>query len=53
MKAKDGVATEGGELVDVAKSRPLAIAAFGEDAKGDLFILAFDGRIHRLVGADE
>ena len=25
------------------------IASFGEDRRGELFILAFDGRIHRLV----
>ena len=27
----------------------LNIAGFGEDAAGELYILAFDGRIHRLV----
>ena len=52
VKAKDGEGVEGGELIDVAKSKPLNIAAFGEDAEGDLFILAFDGKIHRLVTAD-
>jgi len=53
VKAKDGQAVEGGELVDIAKSKPLNIAAFGEDSKGDLFILAFDGRVHRLVPAGD
>jgi hypothetical protein len=27
----------------------LNIASFGEDAQGELYILAFDGRIHRFV----
>jgi glucose/arabinose dehydrogenase len=52
VKAKDGQAVEAGELTDVNKSK-LAIAAFGEDQTGDMFILAFDGRIHRLVPAGE
>jgi glucose/arabinose dehydrogenase len=46
---KDGKAAESGELVDISKSRPLNIAGFGEDAKGELYILAFDGKIHRLA----
>ncbi len=46
---KDGKAAESGELVDVTKSKPLNIAAFGEDPRGELTILAFDGKIHRLV----
>ena len=50
VKAKDGKAVESGELTDVNKSK-LAIAAFGEDPAGDMFILAFDGRLHRLVPA--
>jgi glucose/arabinose dehydrogenase len=52
VKAKDGKAVEAGELTDVDKSK-LPIAAFGEDAGGDLFILAFDGKIHRLVPAGD
>jgi glucose/arabinose dehydrogenase len=52
VKAKDGQAVEAGELTDVNKSK-LAIAAFGEDQKGELFILAFDGKIHKLVPAGE
>ena len=51
VRAKDGVATISGELIDIKASKPLFIAAFGEDPKGDLFILAFDGQIHRLVPA--
>ncbi len=53
VRAKDGQAIEGGELIDIGKSKPINIAAFGEDSKGDLFILAIDGRIHRLVPAGE
>ena len=53
VKAKDGQAVEGGELIDVGKSKPLNIAAFGEDQKGEVFILAFDGRIHKFVPAGE
>ena len=29
--------------------RKLNIASFGEDAQGELYILAFDGQIHELV----
>jgi hypothetical protein len=32
-----------------ATKHPLHIASFGEDPQGELFILAFDGRIHKLV----
>jgi glucose/arabinose dehydrogenase len=46
---KDGKAADSDELVDLSKSRPLNIAGFGEDAKGELYILAFDGKIHRLA----
>ena len=40
-----------GELIDLKhpRQRKLNISGFGEDARGELFILAFDGRIHRLV----
>jgi glucose/arabinose dehydrogenase len=38
-----------GELIDLRQNPRLNIAAFGEDAAGELYILAFDGRIHRLV----
>ena len=45
----DGKASESAELIDLAKSKPLNVSGFGEDADGELYILAFDGRIHRLV----
>ncbi len=37
------------ELIDLKRNPKLNIAAFGEDPEGELFILAFDGRIHKLV----
>jgi glucose/arabinose dehydrogenase len=49
LREKDGKATVNGELVDLRHNPKLNIAAFGEDAAGELYILAFDGRIHRLV----
>ncbi len=52
VRAKDGVGTESGELINISKAKPLNIAAFGEAPDGDLFILAFDGKIHRLVPAE-
>jgi glucose/arabinose dehydrogenase len=45
----DGKAAENAELIDMTKSRKLNIASFGEDAQGELYILAFDGKIHRLA----
>ncbi len=38
-----------GELIDMSKNPKLNIASFAEDPNGELFILAFDGRIHQLV----
>lgn len=49
LREKDGKAIVNKEIVDISKSRPLNIAAFGEDAEGELYILAFDGKIHRLA----
>ncbi|MDX2035527.1 MAG: PQQ-dependent sugar dehydrogenase [Isosphaeraceae bacterium] len=49
LREKDGKAVVNQEIVDLKTSRPLNIAGFGEDAAGELYILAFDGRIHRLV----
>jgi glucose/arabinose dehydrogenase len=37
------------ELIDVERTPKLNIASFGEDPQGELYILAFDGRIHELV----
>ena len=49
VREKDGKATISGELVDITKSRPLNIAAFGEDQRGEITILAFDGKIYRFT----
>jgi glucose/arabinose dehydrogenase len=46
LREKDGKATVSGEIVDISKSRPLNIAAFGEDQNGEMYILAFDGKIY-------
>jgi glucose/arabinose dehydrogenase len=45
----DGKAADSGELIDVGKSKLLNIAGFGEDPAGEMYILAFDGKIHRLA----
>ena len=53
VRAQDGKAVESGELIDVAKQKVLNIASFGEDREGELLIIAFDGRIYRLVPAGD
>ena len=49
LREKDGKAIVSGELIDRVPKAALHIASFGEDRRGELLILAFDGRIHRLV----
>jgi glucose/arabinose dehydrogenase len=49
LREKDGKAVANAELVEVTPRTKLNIAAFGEDPEGELYILAFDGRIHRLT----
>lgn len=49
VRLKDGKAAGNAELIDVKANPKLNIAAFGEDPAGELYILAFDGRIHTLV----
>lgn len=49
LRMRDGKVAENGELIDLGKNPKLNIASFGEDPKRELFILAFDGRIHQLV----
>lgn len=49
LREKDGKATEVAELIDLRNNPVLNIASFAEDRAGELFILAFDGKIHRLV----
>ena len=49
LRYENGKLIENGELIDVKQGRKLNIASFGEDPQGELYILAFDGRIHELV----
>jgi glucose/arabinose dehydrogenase len=49
LRYQDGKVAANGELVHVSPRTKLSIASFGEDAQGELYILAFDGRIHELV----
>ncbi len=49
LREEGGKAVVNKEIVDISKSRPLNIAAFGEDQVGELYILAFDGKIHRFA----
>ena len=44
-----GERVENPELIDLKTQPKLNIAAFGEDAEGELYILAFPGQIHQLV----
>ncbi len=50
LRALGGKLVSNGELIDSTK-HPLHIASFGEDPQGELFILAFDSQIHKLVTA--
>jgi trehalose-6-phosphatase len=38
--------------VDAASETGRAIASFAEDAEGELFIVDYDGTLHRLVVAE-
>ncbi len=51
LREQGGKATVSGEMVDLRSSPKLNIAAFGEDRAGEIYILAFDGRIHKFVPA--
>ncbi len=51
LRYEDGKLLGTGELIDMRKTQKLNIASFGEDSTGELYILAFDGRIHELVEA--
>ena len=50
LRYENGKLLVNGELIEFGKSPKLNIASFGEDAQGELYILAFDGRIHEMVG---
>ena len=49
LRFEKGKRVESAELIEVGKQPKLNIASFGEDPQGELYILAFDGRIHELV----
>jgi glucose/arabinose dehydrogenase len=49
LRYQNGKLAANGELIEVSPRTKLNIASFGEDAQGELHILAFDGRIHELV----
>lgn len=47
-----GTLTAANEVVDLSRYPKLNVAAFGEDRAGELYILAFDGRIYRVNAAE-
>jgi glucose/arabinose dehydrogenase len=50
LREEDGKSVASAELIDRQREKKkLAIAAFGEDPEGELYILAFDGQLHRFV----
>ncbi|GAC1464983.1 MAG: PQQ-dependent sugar dehydrogenase [Isosphaeraceae bacterium] len=49
LRERKGKAIVNRELVDLARNPKLNIAAFGEDAESELYVLAFDGRIHQFT----
>jgi glucose/arabinose dehydrogenase len=49
LRYEDGKLVTNGELIDMRRNPKLNIASFGEDSEGELYILAFDGRIYELV----
>jgi len=48
LRYEKGKLLANGELIDLKHNPKLNVASFGEDAQGELYILAFDGRIHEL-----
>lgn len=50
-KGQSNEAEAVGEVVDLKTNPRLQIAAFGEDAAGELYILAFDGKIYSISPA--
>ena len=49
LRYENGKLLTNGELIDLRTNPKLNIASFGEDADGELYILAFDGRIYELI----
>lgn len=48
LREKDGKLVENAEIVDLRSNPKINVASFGEDAAGELYILGFDGKIHRF-----
>ena len=49
VRANDDKVVSNGELIDRSRESHLNIAFFGEDPQGEIYFLAFDGRIYRLM----
>ncbi len=49
LRYEGGKVTASGQLIEVTPKSKLNIASFGEDAQGELYVLAFDGQIHQLA----
>jgi glucose/arabinose dehydrogenase len=49
LRYEDGKRVANGEIIDLKRTPKLNIASFGEDKDGEVYILAFDGRIHEFV----
>jgi glucose/arabinose dehydrogenase len=49
LRFEHGQLTANAELIDLSQNPRLNIASFAEDRDGELYILAFDGRIHELI----
>ena len=49
LREQGGQAVVNDELIELGRQPKMNVASFGEDPAGELYILAFDGKIYRLV----
>jgi glucose/arabinose dehydrogenase len=49
LRYEKGNLITNGELIDLKRNPKLNVASFAEDSEGELYILAFDGKIHEFV----
>jgi glucose/arabinose dehydrogenase len=49
LRYEKGKLIANAELVDLKRNPKLNIASFAEDSEGELYILAFDGKLHELI----